>query len=136
MPPGIYKHKKGYKRPPFSREWKDNLSKGKKGKKFKDTSNMHRFGEKSANWKGGNSVTYKLKQLKKLAPRQKPEQCEICGAFGKDLKKGLCFDHDHETGEFRGWICGRCNLALGLVKDKVEILELMIKYLKNKKINK
>lgn len=35
MPSGVYKHKKGYKRPPFSQEWKDKI---KKAKKLKPTS--------------------------------------------------------------------------------------------------
>ena len=26
MPSGVYKHKSGYKRPPFSQEWKDKMS--------------------------------------------------------------------------------------------------------------
>lgn len=35
MPSGVYKHKKGYKRLPFSEKWKENLSKAKIGKKRK-----------------------------------------------------------------------------------------------------
>lgn len=87
-------------------------------------------------WKGGiskNINEYKMKRgiaiREKMAGRKKPERCEICGVLGSDLKKGLCFDHNHATGEFRGWICGRCNTALGLVKDNPEILMAMINYL-------
>ena len=65
-----------------------------------------------------------LKQLEKKAGKKKTEQCEICGSVGK-----ICFDHDHDTGLFRGWICVRCNLVLGLVKDNKELLDQMIKYL-------
>ena len=75
--------------------------------------------------------TLKLKKREKLAGRLKPEQCEICGAFGKDLKRGLCFDHDHNTGKFRGWICTRCNLILGLAKDNSELLIKLSEYIKN-----
>lgn len=32
MPRGIYKHKKGYKRPQFSKEWRENLSKSLRGR--------------------------------------------------------------------------------------------------------
>lgn len=30
-----------------------------------------------------------------------------CGIMENDIK--LCMDHDHETGEFRGWLCRACN---------------------------
>lgn len=83
-------------------------------------------GEKNPAWKGGHSVNARRKFW---ATRSKPEQCEICGVFGKDLKRGLCFDHDHITGKFRGWICGRCNIALGMVKDNTGILLTMIEYI-------
>ncbi len=65
-----------------------------------------------------------LKHLEQKAGRIKSKQCEICGAFGK-----ICFDHNHDTGKFRGWICSRCNITIGLVKDNKELLQAMIKYL-------
>lgn len=34
--------------------------------------------------------------------------CEICGKACN-----LCYDHNHATGEFRGWLCSHCNLILG-----------------------
>jgi len=33
MPKGVYLHKKGYKRPAFSKRWKKNMSKAQKGTK-------------------------------------------------------------------------------------------------------
>lgn len=84
-------------------------------------------GKNSPNWKNvkRNYNTERIIKLEKLVGRKKPKQCEICGAMGR-----ICFDHNHETGKFRGWICTRCNLALGLVKDNIEVLIEMIKYLK------
>lgn len=79
-------------------------------------------GEKNGNWNGGTSNRLGIKE--KIAGRLRPEQCEICGAIGK-----ICFDHDHKTGLFRGWICSRCNLALGLVKDNEELLISLSEYL-------
>jgi len=73
-----------------------------------------------ANYKGGTSWKYKIGR----APRPRPEQCELCGALGV-----ICFDHNHATGEFRGWLCRRCNITLGMVKDNRELLLAMVNYL-------
>lgn len=86
---------------------------------------LSQSGEKSVHWKGGCSTGY----LGKHAPYPRPDQCEICGTLAKDLKKRLSYDHDHQTGKFRGWICLMCNSALGMARDNIEILEEMIKYL-------
>ncbi|MEK6881105.1 MAG: endonuclease domain-containing protein [Nanoarchaeota archaeon] len=98
---------------------------------FKKGQNL---GAKNPLWKGGISKDYKsykkawkIKDRERKAGRKKPENCEICGAMG-----GICFDHDHKTGTFRGWICRRCNLTLGFVKDSQELLFLMINYLKGR----
>ena len=81
-----------------------------------------RAGASNPMWKGG--IT-KLKKQEKIAGRARPEGCEICGAMGT-----ICFDHNHKTGIFRGWICHRCNLVLGLVKDSSELLNQLSDYLK------
>lgn len=44
--------------------------------------------------------------------RAAPSKCEIC-----DQTKKLVPDHCHLSGLFRGWICGACNRAIGLMKD-------------------
>jgi hypothetical protein len=38
-------------------------------------------------------------------------------------------DHDHATGQFRGWLCNRCNTRLGGLDDP-EWLERALNYLK------
>jgi hypothetical protein len=54
----------------------------------------------------------------------RPSTCSLC-----DTSVALVFDHCHTSGEFRGWICNDCNLALGLVRDKTETLKRMVSYL-------
>ena len=93
---------------------------------------MFMKGYKVSGKKNGSYVhgLTRLQRLEKLAGRKKPEQCEICGIYEKELKQRLCFDHDHENGKFRGWICHRCNRVLGVIKDDSELLNKLSKYLK------
>ena len=45
----------------------------------------------------------------------------------------LVMDHDHETGDFRGWIMARCNSMLGHARESEEELALGIQYLQRAK---
>lgn len=62
-------------------------------------------------------------RLEKRAPRPRPEACELCDTVGK-----VVWDHDHDTGVFRGWLCHRCNLLLGTVEKNIPLISKMIKY--------
>lgn len=53
----------------------------------------------------------------------------MCGYRGR-----LVPDHDHATGELRGWLCTACNLALGGFKDNPEVLETAASYLRGRDI--
>lgn len=55
--------------------------------------------------------------------------CAICGTHQSELKLRLAVDHDHETGQLRGLLCGSCNTALGLMKDSIGILDNAVSYL-------
>ena len=133
---GIVSPLKGRKRPPRSKEWCDKISKANTSKqhteeqKIKMSIKMKELGytppifkslDKNPNWRGGISSKTRVK----YAPRPKPEQCEVCGAMGT-----ICLDHDHNTNEFRGWICNRCNVALGMVKDNSETLIALAEYIR------
>ena len=51
--------------------------------------------------------------------------CEICDVIldKKDI------DHCHDTGVVRGVLCPKCNKALGLFDDNLNIIKKSIKYL-------
>lgn len=55
-----------------------------------------------------------------------PDLCEACH---KPHHHALCLDHNHVTGEFRGWLCKPCNLALGYAKDNIDVLQGLTHYL-------
>lgn len=40
--------------------------------------------------------------------------CAICG----ELAERLVLDHDHSTGQVRGYLCNRCNLKIGHVERR------------------
>jgi hypothetical protein len=44
--------------------------------------------------------------------------------------RGWHTDHDHETGQIRGELCGGCNRALGLLKDDVRRAEGLADYVR------
>lgn len=61
--------------------------------------------------------------------------------YGSDRRRGACqlcgrdavlnYDHDHDTGTHRGWLCVTCNSGLGKLGDNVAGLKRAIKYLEN-----
>jgi hypothetical protein len=95
-------------------------------KKLIRESLIGKTGNKARNWQGGISPQHKRKN----APRPMPDNCEICGKPSKNFLRDLHYDHNHKTGKFRGWLCLKCNAALGLVDERIDILEKLIVYLK------
>ena len=78
----------------------------------------------------GKSPTPKEKlHWLKTKPHLEPFECPICGKrtiAGVTSKVDL--DHNHRTGEIRGWICDSCNTGIGRFKDDIQILDRAIKY--------
>lgn len=59
--------------------------------------------------------------------RPMPERCECCG--GLPGEKSMNLDHCHQTGQFRGWLCMKCNSGIGKLGDDVAGLQRAITYL-------
>lgn len=54
-------------------------------------------------------------------------QCGICKT---SIHEYAHLDHDHDTEEYRGLLCAKCNRGLGLLGDNIESIESAIQYLK------
>lgn len=50
--------------------------------------------------------------------------CPLC-----DAASTLVWDHDHSTGDGRGYICPICNTMLGFARDRPEVLRAAADYL-------
>lgn len=61
--------------------------------------------------------------------------CAICGNNETVKQQGipqpLSVDHCHETGKVRGLLCSRCNAAIGLLREDLDILASAASYLIN-----
>lgn len=52
-------------------------------------------------------------------------RCAICG----DLDDQMVVDHCHVTGNIRGLLCNKCNVGLGMFRDRPDLLTAAIDYL-------
>lgn len=69
-------------------------------------------------------------RYRQLPSRPCPDRCENCSALFADSKThhGACFDHDHVTGKFRGWLCNDCNRGIGQLGDSREGILRALRY--------
>jgi len=67
----------------------------------------------------------KLAKQEAAAGRSRPNVCDLCGMFNRQI----VFDHCHAKGYFRGWLCDRCNKVLGLMGDDAKLLRALAAYL-------
>lgn len=64
----------------------------------------------------------------------KPVVCAVCQVHTK-----IVVDHDHNTNKVRGWLCSKCNIALGYLQDDPDTVKRLYEYivsLKDKDKNK
>jgi len=92
-----------------------------KNKEVRNADSLRRWNE--------NHERYRRKKYDVSNLRPISERCESCGDKFPSTKKA-CFDHNHSTGEFRGWLCNGCNIALGLLKDDSHRIIGLLEYLR------
>lgn len=84
----------------------------------------------------------RLKYFYKISPEEVQQlsdyqggKCKICHKplviKSSSPRDSLQIDHDHKSKEVRGLLCGACNMGLGCFKDRLDLLETAIEYLKD-----
>lgn len=73
-------------------------------------------------------------ELKKIHKIPENHSCPICKRKAEDFLhryrgSPFCLDHNHATGEFRGYICQDCNTGLARFLEDQEILDNAKEYL-------
>ena len=78
---------------------------------------------------------YQMTMKYKLTPEEFLEvwKTPVCSNRGCGETKRLHMDHDHDSGKFRGLLCGACNTGLGFYKDDFKRLDGIIEYLSQHK---
>lgn len=56
---------------------------------------------------------------------------DVCPGCSRPFsaERDACYDHDHETGKYRGFLCRQCNMAVGLLGDDPGTLLALAAYL-------
>lgn len=92
----------------------------------------HNARGKASLLKVGGSRTYHLKRRYGItaadADAMLLEQEGLCAICGRAA--AVHVDHDHSTGRVRGLLCFNCNGGLGQFKDRIDVLESAVDYLK------
>ena len=66
---------------------------------------------------------------RQAARKTAPPKSAVCDMPGCNNTKGLVMDHDHNTGEFRGWLCPKCNSGIGAFNDDISRMANTVIYL-------
>ena len=102
---------------------RENYDKAKAGRKYRASADKIR--DKRLRAKFGISLAeYRDKLIEQGAI------CPGCGATPEMNGKDFAVDHNHSTGEIRGLLCGRCNSAIGFLRENENIALNIIQYLR------
>lgn len=132
----------------YGRQWrKDNNEKSRGGAKKQREKHPHRAKEwKEKNpvydreWKAKNQdklMSNRLKNKYGITSEQYDQmvvdqggRCAVCLEIplGRKGHSKLNVDHDHLSGVVRGLLCGKCNMALGLLRENTDIMLNLVAY--------
>lgn len=99
----------------------------------KDPQHKERFKE----YRRNNAITKRygicIQQYNDLVNSQE-NKCKICGNLpnkeGPIQNQSLHIDHCHKTDKVRGLLCHLCNRGIGLFRERIDLIENAVEYLK------
>ncbi len=104
------------------------------------STNPEQSTETKRRWRKSNPTKVKAvhrRYLYKVEPevveQRMVEQGGLCAVC--KIRPATDLDHDHETSEPRGLLCGKCNRGLGLFGDSLDLLSNALNYLSKWKPN-
>jgi hypothetical protein len=123
----------------YQREWhKNNPEKVKENRRRTKSKNAESIRRQNAVYRAANPEKIKAANKRWLdANQHKPREYgrkragiinlpAVCAEIGdpceccrQPMKKTPHAEHDHVTGLFRGWVCQKCNIRLGILDNKV-----------------
>lgn len=73
-------------------------------------------------------IFYKFGMTKEVYLKLLEEQNHLCAICQKSSNDTLAVDHNHITGQYRGLLCGKCNMALGLLDEDINRMNNLRSY--------
>jgi hypothetical protein len=73
-----------------------------------------------------------VSKLRRIHKKPEDNLCEVCRKPPKEGKSLVC-DHNHDTGEFRGYLCNDCNVGIGYLGDTLQDVKSAFEYLNKTK---
>lgn len=104
---------------------KGKTTKSNYAKVYKETTAYKKY---QRNYRLKNTYGITLIQYEEMFNKQNG-CCAICNVSEEKLTIRLHIDHNHKTGKVRGLLCKKCNSAIGLFDDNLDLLNKAINYI-------
>lgn len=110
---------------PWSRRW-SSLDGRRRHRKLSELFDLAEARLSAKEIETGANYKSPIKPLSRaiISRTARPKVCQVCKS-----PNTICYDHCHVTGQFRGWLCSGCNVAIGFVKNNPETLRKLANYL-------
>ncbi len=93
--------------------------------------NYHKkYNENNRQWIKVKKRAYLLKKKYNISVKEydillkkQNNRCDICRVHQKEFDRPLSVDHNHKTNAVRGLLCIICNTNVGVIEDKLEMIQ-------------